>query len=74
MLDYAIKGLTVSDVATMNAALQPTMVRQVIFFIGARGPFMLNFTPAEYTPEAVIIAVQNEVSTLQRIDSGLEQA
>lgn len=73
MIDYTIRGLTVSDVATTNAALQPVMMRQVTFYIGLRGPFVAQFKVADYTPEAVILAVQNNIATLRQIDSGLEQ-
>lgn len=73
MTDYTIQGLTVSDTSVATAGLAPKMVRQVIFYIGKRGPFYLQFDLAGYTPEAVILGVQNEVKTLQAIDSGLEQ-
>jgi hypothetical protein len=72
MQDYSITGLTVNDVASVNAALQPTTLKHVTFYVGRRGPFYLDFTQADYNHDAVITAILAQVNTLKKIDAGLE--
>jgi hypothetical protein len=73
MQDYAVNGLTISDTAGHNNALQPIILRVVSFYVGARGPFLLQFTLPEYSPDKVVAGVQNQVTELRAIDAGLEQ-
>lgn len=70
-MDYSITGLTVSDIAGINAALQPTTSKRVTFYVGTRGPFYLTYQQAEYSADKVIEDVQAEVSRLKQIDAGL---
>jgi hypothetical protein len=70
-MDYPISGLTVSDIAGVNGALQPTVQKRVTFYVGTRGPFYLTYDQAAYNPEKVIADVQAEVSRLKQIDAGL---
>ena len=71
MQDYTVTGLTVNDVAGLNNALQATTTKHVTFFVGKRGPFYLDFAPADYTADAVIAGVTAQIDTLKMIDAGL---
>jgi hypothetical protein len=71
MQDYSITGLTVNDVAGINNALQATTIKRVTFYVGTRGPFYLDFAPAEYNSDAVVTAIMAQVDTLKKIDAGV---
>lgn len=71
MVDYSIKTLTVSNESGVNAALQPVALYRVTFYVGARGPFFLSYSPADYTPDKVIADVNAEVDRLKKIDAGV---
>jgi hypothetical protein len=70
-MDYSIKNLTVMDVMGINNALQTVARKQVTYYIGPRGPFVVSFALSDYTPDAVISAVNSEVASLHAIDSAL---
>jgi len=69
--DYTISSLGVSEVAGVNPALQPTVLKRVVFYVGQRGPFYLSYAQADYSPEVVIQDVQKQVDELRKIDAGL---
>jgi hypothetical protein len=71
MQDYSITGLTVNDLASLNNALQSVTLKHVTFYVGRRGPFYVDFAPADYSAEAVIQAVNDQVNTLKKIDAGV---
>lgn len=70
-MDYPISGLSVSDIAGVNGALQPTVQKRVTFYVGTRGPFYLTYEQAAYSADQVITDVQAEISRLKQIDAGL---
>jgi len=71
MQDYSITGLAVNDVAGLNNALQATTMKHVTFYVGRRGPFYLDLAPADYTHDAVIAAIMEQVNILKKIDAGV---
>jgi hypothetical protein len=71
MIDYTITGFTVNDLAGLNNALQATTTKHVTFFVGRRGPFYLDYTPADFTTERVTADVQKQVQQLKDIDANL---
>ena len=67
MADFTIQNVSVRDVVGINGALQPTVSKQVTYYIGKNGPFILTYPIGAYSADAVNADMQKEVDTLKGI-------
>lgn len=64
---FAIHSVTVRDVIGTNAAFQPTVTKQVQFYVGRDGPFTLSYTPAAFNAEQVRKDMEQQVEMSRAI-------
>lgn len=67
MQDYSVQNVQVQDIQGLDPQGQPTVTKRVTYNVGRNGPFFLNYTRADYTPEKVSADIQREVDTLKAI-------
>jgi hypothetical protein len=64
---YAIHNVTVTDVPGVASSLHPELTKRVIFFVGGNGPFILNYTAAQFNATAVLADMQRQQQQLRDI-------
>lgn len=67
MEEYAIRDVTVQDIAGINGALQPTVSKRVTFYVGGNGPFFLEYPPAQFEAGIVLADMQKQADALRAI-------
>jgi hypothetical protein len=66
-MDFSINQVRIRDVVGTNAAFQPTVSKQVTFYVGTDGPFHLTYHPAEITAERIRQDMQKQVELSRAI-------
>lgn len=67
MRDFTIGNIHIQDVAGTDVNLQPTVTKRVSFMVGTQGPFILTYTPQNYSAENVKADIEKECETLKAI-------